>query len=186
MKEDVKNGSVWIAHGAWSILVALVVGAYNIVTSDTVKNGLRTIGRTTWTAICTVSQFTLRKAGEWFPRVRKVIVTGVIGGWKYFKNSFNNNGASMIQNARKPLRPVGYVLVIASIGIMFLDPIVGVSGFLATVVVFFKDSEELPLSVFGTDAAVSSALGIGTAVMVNLLRLGGAARSTTTWLRSQF
>lgn len=80
----------------------------------------------------------------------------------------------------------GTVSALSSAIVAIFVPIAGAAMLIGTYVVFYKDAESLPLTVFSTDAGVESTLGIGTAIIVNMFRLAGAIRAAWRWVRSQF
>lgn len=162
------------------------VGAVNIATSDPVKNAIVTAGSTLRSWASAAGHGLLSKAGEWFPRARKIVVVGAIGGFRQLKTHYNRNGAKSVQSIRNTLAPVGVAAAIGSVILAIFIPIAGAAMLIATYVVFYKDAESLPLTVLSTDAGVESALGIGTALVVNLFRLAGAIRAAWRWVRSQF
>jgi glycerol uptake facilitator-like aquaporin len=169
-----------------NLAVVVATGIIAIATSETTLNLARSTGHKLRFAASTAVHGLLAKAGEWFPRARKVIVVGAMGGFRQVKIHYNQNGAKSVQSIRNTLAPVGIASAIGSVILAFITPIAGAAMLIATYVVFYKDAEALPLTVFSTDAGVESSLGVGTALVVNLFRLAGAIRAGWRWVLSQF
>lgn len=178
-----------IGKGGAGLLKALTVGLTMIVrvaTSDEVKHGVTVAAR----GLASLVVFTVKGTGSLIgkaaPGLRKIWRVGVVGGTRQFIGQFNNNGGASIQSTRNTLKPVGYVSVITSILLMFAVPLAGVGLFLGTFIVFFRPVEKLSLDSFLADFGVESAIGIGTALILNLFRAFGALRAAWRWVKSQF
>lgn len=92
----------------------------------------------------------------------------------------------MVRNTRNRVSPFEWVALAISIIVLLLNPVIGVALLLMTVVVFFQDADQLPLSSFSLDSiGVGSIVGVATAVVVHLFILVGAVTATISWVRSQ-
>lgn len=186
MRKWISTQAVHLGFGLKHLFVAFVVGGYNLATSEPSKNAAITVVAIIRSGVDAAVHIALSKAGEWFPRARKVVVVGAIGGIRQVKTHYNQNGAKSIQSIRDSLAPVGIVSAVSSLLVAVVVPVVGAAMLIGTYVVFYKDAESLPLTVFSTDAGIESTLGIGTAIVVNVFRLAGAIRAAWRWVRSQF
>lgn len=178
--------AAWLAGGLKTLVVGFVVGLVNLATSKTAKRMARRAGGSVASAGSATVYGSLSKASKWFPRARKVVVVGAIGGFRQLKTHYNKNSAKSVQSIRNSLSLVGKLSAATSVVVTFFVPVAGVALLIGTYVVFYKDPESLPLTVFSTDTAIESSLGIGTALVVSLFQLAGATRAAWRWIVSQF
>ena len=178
-----------IGKGGAGFLKALTVGLTmiaRVATSDEVKRGLTVAA----SGLASLIVFGVKKAGSLIgkasPGLRQIWRVGVVEGTRQFIGQFNNNGGASIQSTRNTLKPVGYASAITSILLMFAVPLAGAGLFLGTFIVFFRPVEKLSLDSFLADFGVESAIGIGTALVLNLFRAFGALTAACRWVRSQF
>lgn len=178
-----------IGKGGAGLLKALTVGLTIIVrvaTSDEVKYGLTVAASGLASLIIFGVKGTGSLIGKASPGLRKIWRVGIVGGTRQFIGQFNNNGGASIQSTRNTLKPVGYASVVSSVLLMFAAPLAGVGLFLGTFIVFFRPVEKLSLDSFLADFGVESAVGVGTALVLNLFRAFGALRAAWRWVWSQF
>lgn len=160
----------------------IVLGIVSIATSDTTKNLTTSIGRGFLSVGSRAVRNLLSLAGKAFPRARDLIVIGLIQGFKVFRAQFNHNGANAVRSTRNKLSPLDKLSVIASLTVAVFAPVLGVAMIIGTYVVFYKDADNLPLTVLGTDAGIDSVLGVGTALIVNAFKMVGAFGATVNWI----
>jgi len=171
----------------WQGLVAVIVVGWRILTSQQVRNVVHAGMRGAWQAMVVVVVGVASLIGRQYPTARKVVRTGMIGGWRYFRGVFNGGRSDMMRSTRNLLSPIEWVCAGASVLVTVFNPVLGIALFIATYIVFFKDPEWIPLASFSADSAgVNSVIGVGTALVVNLFVLFSAVRATGKWLQSQF
>lgn len=173
--------------GVIIFLVAITRGFVHIITHDYVKNGLLSGAQMTLQGV-TILIFSIAGfIGTRYPALRKVVKTGIIGGFRMFRSQFNKNGPNMVRNTRKWLSPLEWISVGAALVISLFAPIVGVTFGVVTYIAFFRDADTLPLTTFSMDSiGIDGVIGIGAAMLVNLFKFIGALRTTFNWLLSQF
>lgn len=186
MREWIFTQAIRLGIGIKNLFVTLIIGAYNLATSETSKSAAIRLGAMLRSCGSVAGHAVLSKAGDWFPQARKAVVVGAIGGLRQVKTHYNQNGAKSVQSIRNSLAPLGTVSALSSAIVAIFVPIAGAAMLIGTYVVFYKDAESLPLTVFSTDAGVESTLGIGTAIIVNMFQLAGAILAAWRWVRSQF
>ncbi|WP_459192072.1 hypothetical protein [Halosimplex sp. J119] len=185
MRDALLGAAKRFGIGFKDLVVAAVAVVIAGATSDTTINAVTTAGGGLKSAGSTTGRILLSKIGELFPRARKAVVVGGIQGFNVFKAQFNRNGANAVQSTRNKLTPLDKISAIASIVTAVVLPLVGASMLIGTYVVFYKDPEKLPLTVFSTDAGIESVLGIGTAIVVNVFKFVGALDAAVSWVLSQ-
>lgn len=169
------------------IVVVTVQGIWRVATSDIVRAGVQRAGAAILAVGAAVGMGGLNLLGRAFPKARKIVRVGIIGGFRYFKGSFNSNGGANIQSTRNALSPLEWISAGVSAIVLMFAPLFGGAMLLSTYIIFFRDVESLPLSTFGADSAgVDSIIGIGTGLVISLFNLFSAIRSTIRWVGSQF